>query len=509
MEINRGKGFSETLPGFVSRLAVVVYSFLLAFIPQFSDAQNYRSSASNGAASGVNTLTVAKPSGTSGGDVLVASVAVQPYTASITPPAGWTLIRQTNQTTGNTNAQALYYKIAGASEPASYSWTFSSSTGSAGGIMSFYNVNTTNPISTSNGTSTSSSLNHTAPTTYVSVSNTMIVTAHSFASSANWSSPVGMTEAVDRASNSVPSSGGISLQMNFANQSAAGWTGSKTATASANADVGVAQIVALVGLGCAAPSPPTVTSPVNLCLNGTASQLTATGSNLSWGNGGTITGSVSGNYGSIVGVWVDDYWSNRKLNFTTHAPNVTLTSVDYYLPPWNGVSGLRLALYNSSGTVIALSSTITTFSAGGSIATITNAFNYTLTSAGNYSVGIFAGTGVVYGDVPTSYPITETSGTISVTGHTTFNSNIYRCFDNFQFTANSGSAAPTPSTSSTGTTNYVVTQTVGGCVSAPATISVIVNPLPSASATSTQTCVGGSTGTITASGSGGAVSIHL
>ncbi|MGN6532940.1 MAG: T9SS type A sorting domain-containing protein, partial [Ginsengibacter sp.] len=53
------------------------------------------------------------------------------------------------------------------------------------------------------------------------------------------------------------------------------------------------------------------------------------------------------------------------------------------------------------------------------------------------------------------------------------------CFNNIQFTVNAG-AAPIPSTTTPGTTSYKVTQTVNGCVSPESTITVIVNPLPSA-----------------------------
>jgi hypothetical protein len=66
------------------------------------------------------------------------------------------------------------------------------------------------------------------------------------------------------------------------------------------------------------------------------------------------------------------------------------------------------------------------------------------------------------------------------------------------------SIAPTPSTSSTGTTSYYVSQTIG-CEGPRAQIDVNVNPSPSSSVTgqTNVTCYAGTDGTITISASGG------
>jgi hypothetical protein len=143
------------------------------------------------------------------------------------------------------NSLAVYYKVAGAGEPASYTWTFSTSTGSAGGIQTFSGVDTAAPINVENGQNTPSGLTHTTLSVTTTVANAMLVTSHAFGSAASWTPPAGMTEAVDQASIAVPNPQGISLEANYALQAAAGATGTKTATASANADVGNAHILAL------------------------------------------------------------------------------------------------------------------------------------------------------------------------------------------------------------------------------------------------------------------------
>ena len=47
---------------------------------------------------------------------MVAAIAIRPNTASITA-SGWTLVRRINNTNTNPNSLAVYYKVAGTSEP--------------------------------------------------------------------------------------------------------------------------------------------------------------------------------------------------------------------------------------------------------------------------------------------------------------------------------------------------------------------------------------------------------
>ena len=236
-------------------------------------------------------------------------------------------------------------------------------------------------------------------------------------------------------------------------------------------------IVSLVSVAksqCTPPAAPGVTSPVTYCQNAVAVPLTASGTNLMWGN--LTPGTAGGTNNLSTTTYIDNNYNNRKLNFTTTRPNVTITSIDFYIPPYQTVIGLKLSLYNSAGTIIATSPTSTTTSAGATALKITNTFNYPIVAAGNYSVGVSAGVGNIGADNP-SYPITEPTGTINITGGA---SSGIRCFNNIKFPADASSTAPTPSTATAGTFNYTVTQTVGGCTSAPATISVIVTAMPAA-----------------------------
>ena len=89
----------------------------------------------------------------------MAAVAVRPSTATITPPAGWTLVRREDNASGNTNSLALYQRVASDAEPADYTWTFSSSTGHAAGISLELNYEL-QPAAGASGARTATASNH-------------------------------------------------------------------------------------------------------------------------------------------------------------------------------------------------------------------------------------------------------------------------------------------------------------------------------------------------------------
>lgn len=66
------------------------------------------------------SVTVTKPTSTAEGDFLIGHFTTNANTRTITPPSGWTTIDEVDD--GN-YIRALYYKVAGGSEPANYSWS--------------------------------------------------------------------------------------------------------------------------------------------------------------------------------------------------------------------------------------------------------------------------------------------------------------------------------------------------------------------------------------------------
>lgn len=253
-------------------------------------------------------------------------------------------------------------------------------------------------------------------------------------------------------------------------------------------------------------SAPTVTSPVTYCQGATATALTATGSNLSWSPGVATFVNAGGTGNLPTTTWVDNTWSIGQGYFQTFKPNVTLTSVDITIPAWESVNGLVVSLYNNSNTLLdaAAAHTYTNNTASAVKRTLT--FGYVFTTPGTYYLKITAGSGNVGGESPT-YPITEASGTLNITGH---GSGPARIFNRIRFSYN---AAPTPSTATAGTTSYQVTQTIGTCTSSPATISVVVNGAPAAptfsAGSSSSRCKAAGAVTYAASSSGATMSYAL
>jgi len=193
------------------------------------------------------TLSINVPAGTQANDVMIASVAVRPSTATIGTPSGWTLVRRIDNASGQTNSLAVFRKVA-ASEPASYTWDVSGGVYAVGGIQSFSGVDTTTPIDVENGQATADAFTHATPSITTTVADTMIVTAHTFATSSTWTPPTGMTEGFDAQVQPVQAQLGQSIEGNYATQSVAGATGAKTATAAGSggdSDIGAAAILAL------------------------------------------------------------------------------------------------------------------------------------------------------------------------------------------------------------------------------------------------------------------------
>ena len=205
----------------------------------------FRAASLGGQPADTLALTLATPTGTQPSDVLLASIAVRPHTAAITPPGGWALVRRLDNASGNASSLAVYRRLATAGEPADHTWTFSASTGSAGVVAAFYGVAPGSPVDVEGGQSTSSGTTHAAPSVTTNRAGAMLVTAHAFTSCGNWTPPGGMTAAAEAASLPIPNDAGISLQVNYELEPVAGATGIRTATNDGAADTGNAQATAL------------------------------------------------------------------------------------------------------------------------------------------------------------------------------------------------------------------------------------------------------------------------
>jgi hypothetical protein len=143
-------------------------------------------------------VVVAKPAGTAAGDVLVASIALNGTTVT-TAPSGWVQIAAV---TAITNPKLYaYYRVAGASEPATCTWTLAASQMNSGGIARYSGVNNTNPLDApATSATTAAALNLAVPAVTTVSSGAMLIGAAAINSSSTTNTiagPSGMTERWD------------------------------------------------------------------------------------------------------------------------------------------------------------------------------------------------------------------------------------------------------------------------------------------------------------------------
>ena len=132
-----------------------------------------------------STLTIRRPGSTAEGDVLVASVAARlSGSASITPPSGWSLIRRdSNAPQYESLTQALYYKVAGAGEPSSYTWTLTSAVSATGAILDVKGVDASAPVDSHSGAFTPTQKSFVAPSVTTSAAGDLVVAFFAMTSS--------------------------------------------------------------------------------------------------------------------------------------------------------------------------------------------------------------------------------------------------------------------------------------------------------------------------------------
>ncbi|MCW2576975.1 MAG: hypothetical protein JWR28_1124 [Modestobacter sp.] len=170
------------------------------------------------------TVTVAAPSGTASGDVLVSCLALNGSTVA-SAPAGWSSIAGV---TSVSNPRVYgYYKVAGASEPTSYSWTLASSVASSAGIARYSGASGLDGAATqASGASGTSGV---VPGVTTTTANAMLVGCMGVNSSASTSTitpPADMTQAWDLGGKRHEYADGL--------RSAAGATGDRTWTFNAS-----------------------------------------------------------------------------------------------------------------------------------------------------------------------------------------------------------------------------------------------------------------------------------
>lgn len=208
-----------------------IYFLLLGLVLVFNivkvNAQAVWENSSTAVGSGTSTGGVNRPTGTIAGDLLIAGLMFESGSgATLTVPAGWTLIRRTNQSSNV--GMATYFRIATSSEPASYA--FRASGKWAVGISRISGADSNSPIAVSVGNSSGTSSNSvSAPSVTTTSPNQLVLAFYTNKKGATYTPASGTEERYD-----VPnSSGGFpSNMMATYVQSGIGATEVRIATAS-------------------------------------------------------------------------------------------------------------------------------------------------------------------------------------------------------------------------------------------------------------------------------------
>jgi len=208
------------------------------------------------------SLTINKPTGVVQNDLLLATLAARGNT-TITAPAGWTQIQQTNN--GTTQTLAVFYRVATVDDIAAANYTFGLGTtavGVAGAILRYTGVDPRFPIDAS-GIATGNSANATAPSVTTSVADTTVLRIAGIPNNGTLTVPSGTTERANLVRDPGGAANDTRLGVADAVQAAAGATGTAAFTNTSGA--WVAATVALrpyTGEICAnPPSSGTTTLP--------------------------------------------------------------------------------------------------------------------------------------------------------------------------------------------------------------------------------------------------------
>ena len=220
---------------------------------------------------GATTLPINAPAGLASGDVMVATV--NTVGALPTAPAGWNAIT-TTANPGWTGNVVTYYKVAGGSEPPTYSWGLGATVQAAGAIVAYSGVDNSYPIGASAATTVGSGTTASTPSVSTLAANSVVI------ASATWQRANGNVSVTP-----VPSSGAYvmsssnpreGVDMTDFTQAAAGATPAQSFTAGAGVPWAM-QTIALTPAGgvLSFSTAPNLPDLPNVTLDGTKRTISA------------------------------------------------------------------------------------------------------------------------------------------------------------------------------------------------------------------------------------------
>lgn len=206
--------------------------------------------AANGAAP--TSIGVAKPTGTTDGDLLLAFVVISADKEISAAPDGWALLASANTGTATGDCRHhAYWKIA-AGEGSSYTWTFSGTADTAAAVLAYSGASSDNPVQTSaTQLMAGSSDDHTAPSVTPSTASTWAVYAIGvnpvYDGNTTFTTPSGLTARAEADPGAGTTNRAVLKVFDQALSSAAA-TGAKTTTLNNSAKgVGITVVIAPSG----------------------------------------------------------------------------------------------------------------------------------------------------------------------------------------------------------------------------------------------------------------------
>ena len=168
------------------------------------------------------------PTGVQQDDLLFVAVAITSNAATITTPSGWTI-----NSSNSLNSQNLYTyrRVATASEPASYTWTYSVAITASAWEGAYIGVNTASPIDANgSGSGQVNTLTHSTSSFTANTAGDQILAAYSVNALVTMSTPTGMSAQTTLSSNGTNP---VTLAVFDGFQTTAGTVSSKASTSSA------------------------------------------------------------------------------------------------------------------------------------------------------------------------------------------------------------------------------------------------------------------------------------
>jgi hypothetical protein len=202
--------------------------------PTYSGATNitYRAGTT---ANGTDTVVVPRPAGTVAGDLLIVGYSIRSQAATINDPTGWTRLRYdvgTNISTG------VWYHVAASNDPASWTWT--SSVSALNAVVAIAAYTGASGINVS-GAQLGSAAGIVAPSITPTSASTRLVGVFTVHSKTALSTPTGMTERLEYFTPDINGGGNHQMSISLDDESwpPATATGTRTATGTANDNVGI------------------------------------------------------------------------------------------------------------------------------------------------------------------------------------------------------------------------------------------------------------------------------